>query len=169
MPRSRRAVAAVLVLVLVASVALAAAASSSDAAGSCWSYRTGELRTAARLNRVRAGRDLGALRLDPELSRVARSHTKQMVRERALFHTPPDKLAARVTNWLVLGENVGAGGNVRRVVRRMMNSDTHAANVLEASFVHVGIGTSRAAGRLWVTVTFEARRNPGTTLWMPRC
>ena len=166
---SRKAVATALVLVLVASVALVAAASSSDASASCWTYRPGELKTAARLNKVRAARELGGLRLDPELSRVARSHTKAMVRARALFHTSPEKLATRVTNWLVLGENVGKGGGVRRIVRRMMNSEAHAANVLEPAFVHIGVGTTHAAGRLWVTVTFEARRDPGTTLWMPRC
>lgn len=167
---SRRAVAAVLVLALVASLALVAAAASSDAArASCWSYRPGEHKMAARLNRVRAAHDLGALKLDPELSRVARSHTKQMVRKRTLFHTSPASLGSKVTNWLVLGENVGAGAGVRRIVKRMLSSESHAANLLNPSFVHIGVGTRHAGGRLWVTVDLEAERNPGTTLWMPRC
>lgn len=162
-----RAAAAALVLTLVASIGPLSPARGADS--SCWEYSGAELRAAARLNRIRDSHDLGALSLDPELSRVARSHTKQMVKRRALFHSAPDKLAERVTNWLVLGENVGAGSGVRGVVKRMMSSDTHAANVLGPSFVHVGIGTRHAGGRIWMTVAFEARRDPGTTLWMPRC
>lgn len=164
---TRRAAAAVLVLALVASIGPLSTARGADS--SCWEYSGAELRAAARLNRIRKANDLGALSLDPELSRVARSHTKQMVARRALFHSAPDKLGERVTNWLVLGENVGAGGSVRGVVKRMMSSADHAANVLGPSFEHIGIGTRHARGRIWMTVAFEARRDPGTTLWMPRC
>jgi len=155
-------------VILIAAIVLAVA-SAKAASSTCWSYRDRELALAQRLNKVRSAHELGALRLDPELSRVARSHTKQMVRKRALFHTPAETLGERVTNWLVLGENVGAAGGVRRIVRKMMSSEAHAANVLFASYEHIGIGAERHGGRLWATVTFEAERDPGTTLWMPRC
>ena len=167
--RARVAAAAVALMLVASAAPMAAALSRRAESSSCWEYTRNERRTAERLNRVRTDHDLGRLRLDPELSRVARSHTKQMVRRKALFHTATDKLGERVTNWLLLGENVGAAGDVRRAVKRMMSSDTHAANVLNASYVHIGVGTRRAHDRLWMTVTFEARRDPGTTLWMPRC
>jgi hypothetical protein len=33
----------------------------------------------------------------------------------------------------------------------------------------VGVGAKKAHGWLWVTVVFQASRNPGTRLYMPKC
>jgi len=33
----------------------------------------------------------------------------------------------------------------------------------------VGVGALKAKGFLWVTVVFQATKDPGTTLWMPKC
>jgi uncharacterized protein YkwD len=45
-----------------------------------------------------------------------------------------------------------------------MNSPAHRANILLSSFKHVGVGVIQANDRLWVTVTFEARSDPGSPL-----
>jgi uncharacterized protein YkwD len=139
-------------------------------AATCWDYRSAEKKLARKINRARANHDIARLRLDPELSRVSRKHTNAMVRRDDLFHTSLTKLGERVTNWVVLGENVGkTTAGPRRIFRLMMNSAAHKANILHPGFTYVGVGTRRADGRLWTTITFEGVDNPGTTLSMPDC
>ncbi|MGH2746758.1 MAG: CAP domain-containing protein [Actinomycetota bacterium] len=146
----------------------AVAASSSD--NQCWNYKKKEHRFTRKMNAERDDSNKQKLRLDPEISKVARKHTREMINEATLHHTPSSTLARRVTNWSVLGENVGVGGSVSSLHDAFMNSPSHKENILYSTFKHVGVGTKRdAGGRLWVTVIFEASNNPGTTLSMPRC
>lgn len=136
----------------------------------CWDYRRPENRLARKINRARAKRSVDRLRLDPQLSKVSRVHTKEMIRRRKVFHTADSTLAGRVTNWRVLGENVGrTEAGPRSIFRSMMKSAVHRANMLDATYNYVGVGTKRRRGRLWVTITLQAVDNPGTTLRMPRC
>lgn len=137
-------------------------------AGSCWSYHRAERKLAHKINRARAKRSIGRVRLDRHLSKVSRVHTRAMVKRKRVFHTPDATLADRVTNWRILGENVGSTrAGARRLFRSMMRSTLHRANILNSAFNYVGVGTKRAKGRLWVTITLEAVNNPGTTLNMP--
>jgi uncharacterized protein YkwD len=87
-----------------------------------------------------------------------------MVRAETLYHTPTDTLKRRVTRWTTLGENVGVGGTVTTLHTAFMGSSAHRSNILYSGFRHVGIGTSKSGGRLWVTVIFEARTDPGSPL-----
>ncbi|HEV3472696.1 MAG TPA: CAP domain-containing protein [Actinomycetota bacterium] len=154
---------------LGATYAVAPVAEAGSGDNPCWGYRIAEKGFARRINSERVERNLGKLSLDPELSKAARVHTREMVRREELYHTPSDKLRNRVTNWIVLGENVGVGGSVSSLHDAFMASPAHRDNVLHAAYQHVGIGTKKADGRLWVTVIFEAVTDPGTTLRMPRC
>ncbi len=138
-------------------------------AGSCWNYKRSERRMAKKINEARVSTGDNRLRLDPQLSRVARKHTSGMVQRRSLYHTPSDVLGRRVTRWRRLGENIGVAEGVRRLHRIFMNSPAHRAIALTDSFRFVGIGMKRKGGRLWVTVVFESRRDPGTRLSMPSC
>ena len=109
------------------------------------------------------------MQLDPQLSLVARKHSKAMAGTRELFHSAQSTLARRVTRWRMLGENVGVGPNVTSLHRAFMHSTLHRQNILRPSFRHVGVAVASAAGQLWVTAVFESRRDPGTTLSMPTC
>ena len=113
--------------------------------------------------------DLAKLSLDPELSKAAKVHTREMVRAATLYHTPTTTLKRRVTRWTTLGENVGVGQTVTTLHSAFMNSPTHRDNVLFSTYNHVGVGTRQVGDRLWVTVIFENRVDPGTRLKMPRC
>jgi uncharacterized protein YkwD len=135
----------------------------------CWDPTRAEQRLAKRINSARLNHDLRRLQLDPELSKVARVHTRDMTEEGKLSHTSSSVLGRRVTRWTMLGENVGYAGGVLQLHRAFMHSPAHRANNLRASFRHVGIGTRRHHDLLWVTVVFEARTDPGTTLKMPSC
>lgn len=135
----------------------------------CWTYKDSERGFARRINSERTIEGVGKLSLDPELSKVALKHTWEMVRRDDLYHTPSDSLRRRVTNWTILGENVGVGGSVSSLHTAFMNSPDHRDNVLYNTFQHLGIGVVKKAGRMWVTVIFEAVADPGTTLSMPSC
>lgn len=152
---------------ILATMLVAPSAHAAD--NSCWDYRKAERGFARRINQAREDEGLRKLSLDPELSKVARVHSREMVRATSLHHTSSDKLAKRVTDWLMLGENVGLGDRVGSLHQAFMDSPAHRDNVLEAAYRHIGVGTIRKNGRLWVTIVFEAVSDPGTTLRMPRC
>jgi uncharacterized protein YkwD len=135
----------------------------------CWRYKRSERRFTTRMNKVRGRKGRGRLSLDPELSRAARVHTSEMIRRRTLYHTSNAKLRRRIVGWSTLGENVGVGGSVRSLHKAFMRSRYHRSNVLYSRFRHTGVGVRKKGGRMWVTVIFEARRDPGTRLRMPRC
>jgi uncharacterized protein YkwD len=135
----------------------------------CWDYKRSERRFAKKMNKARRRRGRGRLSLDPELSRAARVHTREMIRRNTLYHTSNAKLRRRIVGWSTLGENVGQGGSVRSLHKAFMNSTYHRSNVLYGRFRHTGVGVRKRRGRMWVTVIFEARRDPGTRLRMPRC
>ncbi|MGH2700410.1 MAG: CAP domain-containing protein [Actinomycetota bacterium] len=154
--------------IVAASVVLAALVPATTASSAtCYSYSDKERGFARKINRARSGHDLRKLSLDPELSRVAIRQTRTMVNKNRLYHPP--NLGRRVTRWISLGENAGQGDTVASLHKAFMSSSPHKANILNRGFRFVGVGAKRARGHLWVTVVFESRRNPGTTLSMPKC
>lgn len=135
----------------------------------CWTYRRSERLFSRLMNDAREKAGLPRLSLDPEASKVARRHTREMIDKNLLHHTPSSSLVRRVTRWAILGENVGVGGTVDSLHKAFMDSPPHRANVLYTKFRHVGVGVAMGNGRMWVTVILENRLDPGTRLRMPRC
>ena len=162
MPRLHRSVFVVAILSLCI-----VAGSSASADGSCYWYSKKDRLLAKKTNAARANAGVRKLSLDPQLSRVARRQARAMARKWSLYHTP--SLGSLVTRWRTLGENVGYAGSVKRVHRAYMRSSPHRANILKSSYRHVGVGVKKKGGRVWTSVVFESRRNPGTTLKMPSC
>ncbi len=117
-----------------------------------------------KLNQEREKRGLVKLKLDTQVNKPSKLHTNEMISEGKIYHTPNDVLAKRVTNWNTLGENVGVGGDVSSLHKAFMNSTSHKANILFEDFRYVGIGAKSSGGKLWVTFTFEAEADPGTTV-----
>lgn len=167
--RMSRKISLLIALALLAMALPMATAAGAEARSGCWSSRTAERNFASKINKARSARGLGSVKLDAELSRVARLHTNEMVRANRLHHTTATTLARRVTNWVTLGENVGVGQKVTTLHSAFMNSPTHRDNVLFRTYNHVGVGTKQVGDRLWVTVIFEAQTDPGTILKMPSC
>jgi len=161
----RRALGTSLVGVLI--VLVSPFATRSVEAGSCWSWSSTEQKLARLTNGARTGRGLSRLSLDPELSKVADVHSKEMARRGRLYHTPSSTLQRRVTRWRRLGENVGYGADVRQIHRGFMRSYSHRANILSRRFSHFGVGIRSAGGYKWATIVFATSSNPGTTLNMP--
>ena len=149
---------------LVAGVVLSVMLPALPANAGCGSPTATDKGFASKINAARRANDRGALRLDPQLSKAARVHTKEMVKKNLLHHTPTTTLKRRVTNWSQLGENVGVGSTVTSLHSAFMNSPAHKANILYGEFRYVGVGAIKNDGRLWVTVIFESRKDPGSPL-----
>jgi uncharacterized protein YkwD len=130
----------------------------------CYRATPSERAFVRKMNAARADGELSRLRLDPEMSKVSKVHTRAMARKESLYHTSSSVLSKRVTNWVLLGENVGVGGTVSSLHEAFMNSAPHRANVMLKQFKYVGVGVKRAGDRMWVTITFEAKSNPGSPL-----
>ncbi len=157
---------AVLVSATLLLVPLGTTAAGADSA--CWTVKRSERRFAQRINEARTSRGRVRLSLDPEASKAARVHAREMANRDTLYHTPANTLGWRVTRWYVLGENVGVGGDVPSLHRAFMNSAPHRENVLYPSFRHLGVGVVTRGDTMWVTMIFESRYDPGTRLRM-RC
>lgn len=135
----------------------------------CYKFKATERAFASSMNSERSERGLGRMKLDPELSQAARKHTREMKSTSTLAHTTTTQLTRRVTNWVTLGENVGVGSQVSSLHSAFMDSPAHKDNILHSAFNNVGVGVGKGEGRMWVTVIFEAKNNPGTRLSMPKC
>ena len=152
----------------IASIILAALIPATSASSAtCWDYSAKERSFAKKINGARDRHDKGRLKLDPQLSKVAMKQTKTMIKKNLLHHTP--NLGNRVTHWSMLAENVGYGGTVGSLHTMFMQSSGHKHNILNGAYKYVGVGAKKARGYLWVTVVFQATKNPGTTLYMPKC
>ena len=135
----------------------------------CWETKDTERAFISRINRAREHNGVSRLRSDPELGKASRSHTHGMANQARLYHTPDGRLGEKVTNWLVLGENVGVGNSVDELHDAFMDSAPHRENIMYSRYTYVGVGVVERDGRMWVTVTFEGRTDPGTTQRMPDC
>jgi uncharacterized protein YkwD len=156
-------------LVLVVAVLAPTLVMSSVHAGSgaCYRHSTKDRLLAKKTNTARVNAGVRKLSLDPHLSRVAKRQARAMARKRTLYHTR--SLGSLVTRWQALAENVGYSSTVKSVHRAFMSSLAHKANLLRASYRHLGIGVTKKGGYVWAVAVFESRRNPGTTLSMPSC
>jgi uncharacterized protein YkwD len=98
------------------------------------------------VNEERAKLGLNALKADPELAQVARSHSRDMFARGYFSHITPDgkTLADRVkyarVSYLTVGENLALGPTLAICHQGLMNSPGHKANILRPSFGRLGIG-----------------------------
>lgn len=104
--------------------------------------------------RHRKGRD--PLKIQPKLVRLARRHTRKMVRKGELFHNRrlSSDLNALGLSWSTAGENVGRATSVKTLHRAFMDSVLHRRNNLNGAFKKVGVGIVVASGIFWATVVF---------------
>jgi hypothetical protein len=121
----------------------------------CWVWDDAERSFVEKINRERERRGLRPVKIDPELSKVSQVHSNEMLSKHRLYHTPEKTLKKRVTNWQILGENVGVGGSVSSLHRAFMASPGHKANNLNRRYRNIGVGIVSSGGRLWVTVIFR--------------
>jgi peptidoglycan hydrolase-like protein with peptidoglycan-binding domain len=105
------------------------------------------------LNRERAAHGLPALTLRSDLTAIAQRWSNHMAAAHVLAHNPG--LARQVTNWQVVGENVGEGPSISALTTAFWNSPEHRSNILDRSYRDVGIGTATSNGVIWITIDFR--------------
>ena len=102
-------------------------------------------------NRLREQRGLRPLCADPELTRAARSHSREMIEKDYFSHPSYDgeSVGERLKRFgydgRIQGENLAGGsgtyGEPDTTFQRWMNSPAHEANILDSRYRPVGVGT----------------------------
>jgi uncharacterized protein YkwD len=98
------------------------------------------------INEERRKEKLPALKPDPELTIVARAHSKDMFLRGYFAHvspdgsTPFDRMKKAGVRYLTAGENLALGQTLTICHNGLMNSPGHRANILEPGYGRVGIG-----------------------------
>jgi uncharacterized protein YkwD len=116
----------------------------------------------ALVNRERAEQGLPPLAPDPELTRVARAHSQDMLARSYFSHVTPEggRLDARLrradVRYLVAGENLALAQTLAIAHRGLMNSPGHRANILQPKYGRLGIGVLDA-GRYGLMITQNFR------------
>ena len=106
-------------------------------------------------NQERAKQGLPALKLDTELSKVAREKSSDMQKNGYFSHTSPtygspfDMMKQFGISYSSAGENIAMGQrSPEEVVNAWMNSEGHRKNILNSSFTHIGVGHA-SNGNYW--------------------
>lgn len=106
-------------------------------------------------NQERAKQGLPALKLDTELSKVAKEKSLDMKNNGYFSHTSPnygspfDMMKQFGISYRAAGENIAMGQrSPEEVVNAWMNSEGHRKNILSSSFTHIGVG-HLADGNYW--------------------
>jgi uncharacterized YkwD family protein len=105
-------------------------------------------------NNERAKYGLQPLKLDEELSRVARTKSNDMKQNGYFSHTSPtygspfDMMKKFGIQYRAAGENIAKGQrSPEEVVNAWMNSEGHRKNILSSNFTHIGVG--HVSGNYW--------------------
>ncbi|EWG09741.1 sporulation protein [Cytobacillus firmus] len=106
-------------------------------------------------NQERAKAGVPALKLDAELSKVAREKSRDMQSKGYFDHNSPtygspfDMMKQFGISYTTAGENIAMGQqSPEEVVQAWMNSEGHRKNIMNANFTHLGVGHV-ADGNYW--------------------
>ncbi len=99
------------------------------------------------VNEIRLKNGLKELKVNWELSRVARYKSQDMHDKKYFSHTSPtygspfDMMKSFGISYRAAGENIAMGQRTpQQVVDAWMNSSGHRANILNASYTQIGVG-----------------------------
>ncbi len=94
----------------------------------------------------RANVGLGSLLVDSSLVQTARAKSLDMIQNGYFGHQSPrlgspfDQMRAAGISYRTAGENIAGNSTAAGAMQAWMNSPGHQANILNASFTHIGIG-----------------------------
>ncbi|MGG3913757.1 CAP domain-containing protein [Rossellomorea vietnamensis] len=98
-------------------------------------------------NQERAKQGLPALKVDAELSKVAREKSRDMQANNYFSHTSPtygspfDMMKQFGIEYSSAGENIAMGQQTpEEVVQAWMNSEGHRKNIMSSNYTHIGVG-----------------------------
>jgi len=103
------------------------------------------------LNGERVAAGLRPLQADPELTRLARLKSQDMITLNYFDHQSPtygspfEMMRAAGVTFRLAGENLAGAGTVTAAHTALMNSPGHRANILNPGYTHIGIGAGASA------------------------
>jgi len=110
----------------------------------------------ALVNAERAKAGLHPLALDPDLAKLARLKSADMVTLDYFSHTSPtygspfEMMRAAGVSYTYAGENLASASSLALAHEGLMQSPGHRANILRAEFTHIGIGVAEGGGFAYV-------------------
>jgi uncharacterized protein YkwD len=117
-----------------------------------------------RVNAVRAEHMRPPLRVDPDLTRIAREYSCALLKRGALSHTGADgttvadRIRASGKTFIAVGENLASSAGARDPVAAAMNgwmaSAGHRENILRPDFTDTGVGVCREGTTYYFTQIF---------------
>lgn len=117
------------------------------------------------VNSERANRGLAPLRLDAQLTQLARRKSQDMIDLNYFAHESPtfgstgDVLKAAGIKFSLAAENIGKGGSVKGIFDAFMNSSGHRSKIVDSRYILTGIGVIYKPGRGYlVTQLFVSPR-----------
>ena len=161
--KGRKAAAILLAVTLTSAAGASLAASDSSFAGH---YTTASLsvqeQTAGNLlNSDRARYGLAPLVIDPELCRIARIKSQDMLNNQYFAHTSPTYGDVRSMlrqfgyAYTAAGENIAHHATVEKAQAAFLSSPGHRKNILSSAYTRVGLGVAvDAKGYVYLTQIF---------------
>jgi uncharacterized protein YkwD len=160
----RRAVTIACPIRVIALVAIVISAGSAFAAEPASPVDLMERRAAQEINAVRGEHMRGPLRIDPDLTRLARAYSCALLQRGSLSHTErdgktvSDRVLAAGKKFLAIGENLasstGPGDPLGAAIAEWMRSPAHRENILRPDFTDTGIGVCREGTTYYFTQVF---------------
>ena len=105
------------------------------------------------LNQIRAGQGLPPLTVNNQLVGLARAHAQAMANSGGIYHASPIS-AGYNGPWAKMGENVGKGDDIQRLVDAFVASPGHYANIVDPGFAEIGVGVVWQGGAMYTTHRF---------------
>lgn len=105
-----------------------------------------EIQMLEMVNKERAKHNLPLLKADPEMTKVARTHSRDMFSRGYFAHLNPDgknpfdRMRESNITFMAAGENLALAQTVEIAHTNLMNSPGHRANILNPAFGRLGIG-----------------------------
>jgi uncharacterized YkwD family protein/spore coat assembly protein SafA len=120
--------------------------------------KSAEEQVAALVNQERSKHGLQPLKLNWELSRVARYKSQDMIDKNYFSHTSPTygspftMIKNFGISYRAAGENIAAGQKTpQEVMNAWMNSEGHRKNILSSQYTEIGVGYAKGGsyGHYW--------------------
>jgi hypothetical protein len=113
------------------------------------------------VNAARSSAGLRPYSYAGDLAAAARGQAERMAASGELYHNP--NLGSEVGGWSRIGENVAFAGDWRSAHQVLMNSPDHRAQILDAGYTQMGVGTAVSKdGTFWVAEVFRTPTGGGS-------
>ena len=120
-----------------------------------------EVKMVSYVNAERVAAGLAPLKINDELTLVARTKAQDMIDDDYFSHTSPtygspfDMMKSFGVSYRTAGENIAINSSVEGAHTAFMNSQGHRENILKSSYTEIGIGIAKnAGGRVYVSQMF---------------